>query len=157
LHAPERRARCCWFPRPPGGREASPRAFPSASSGAADSGASGRRRRTRWNAEKDVETVEIVTTDEDGSARDTTIWLAVVDGQGYIRTGNSTWKGNIERNPDVTLRVGETEYAVRAEFVTDADLKTRVEQTLREKYGFSDSFIGIFRIGEPNIMRLVPR
>ena len=110
-----------------------------------------------WNAVKDVETVEIVTTNEDGSARDTTIWLAVVDGQGYIRTGNSTWKGNIERNPDVTLRVEETEYPVRAEFVTDADLKTRVEQTLRDKYGFSDSFIGIFRIGEPNIMRLVPR
>ena len=110
-----------------------------------------------WNALKDVETVEIVTTDEDGSSRDTTIWLAVVDGQGYIRTGNSTWKGNIERNPDVTLRVEETEYPVRAEFVSDADLKTRVEQTLRDKYGFSDSFIGIFRIGEPNIMRLVPR
>ena len=110
-----------------------------------------------WNALKDVETVEIVTTDEDGSSRDTTIWLAVVDGQGYIRTGNSTWKGNIERNPDVTLRVEDTEYPVRAEFVSDADLKTRVEQTLRDKYGFSDSFIGIFRIGEPNIMRLVPR
>lgn len=110
-----------------------------------------------WNALKDVQTVEIVTTDEDGSARDTTIWLAVVDGQGYIRTGNSTWKGNIERNPDVTLRVEETEYPVRAEFVSDAALKERVEQTLREKYGFSDSFIGIFRIGEPNIMRLVPR
>ena len=110
-----------------------------------------------WNALKDVETIEIVTTDEDGSSRDTTIWLAVVDGQGYIRTGNSTWKGNIERNPDVTLRVEDTEYPVRAEFVSDADLKTRVEQTLRDKYGFSDSFIGIFRIGEPNIMRLVPR
>jgi len=110
-----------------------------------------------WNALKDVETIEIVTTDEDGSSRDTTIWLAVVDGQGYIRTGNSTWKGNIERNPDVTLRVEDTEYPVRAEFVSDAALKERVEQTLRDKYGFSDSFIGIFRIGEPNIMRLVPR
>lgn len=110
-----------------------------------------------WNALKDVETVEIVTTDEDGSARDTTIWLAVVDGQGYIRTGNSTWKGNIERNPDVTLRVEATEYPVRAEFVTDADLKARVAQALREKYGLSDSFIDIFRGGDPNIMRLVPR
>ena len=110
-----------------------------------------------WNAVKDVQTVEIVTTDEDGSARDTTIWLAVVDGQGYIRTGNSTWKGNIERNPDVTLRIEETEYPVRAEFVADAALKERVAQTLREKYGFSDSFIDIFRVGEPNIMRLVPR
>ena len=110
-----------------------------------------------WNAVKDVERVEIVTTDEDGSARDTTIWIAVVDGQGYIRTGNSSWKRNIERNPDVTLRIEETEYPVRAEFVTDAELKARVAQALREKYGLSDSFIDLFRSGDPNIMRLVPR
>jgi hypothetical protein len=110
-----------------------------------------------WNAVKDVGNVEIITTDEDGDARETTIWLAVVDGQGYIRTGNSTWKGNIERNPDVTLRIDEAEYALRAEFVTDAELKARVAQALREKYGLSDSFIDIFRSGDPNIMRLVPR
>jgi hypothetical protein len=110
-----------------------------------------------WNAVKDVETVQILTTDEDGDARDTTIWLAVVDGQGYIRTGNTHWKANIERNPDVTLRIGETEYALRAEFVSDPAQKTRVEQALHDKYGFSDSFIGIFRIGDPQIMHLVPR
>ena len=110
-----------------------------------------------WSAAKDVETVEIITTDEDGSLRATTIWLAVVDGQGYIRTGSTRWKANIERNPEVMLRIGDQEYALRAEFVTDAALKTRVEQTLHEKYGFSDSFISIFRIGDPNIMRLVPR
>jgi hypothetical protein len=110
-----------------------------------------------WNAVKDVGNVEIVTTNEDGSARETTIWLAVVDGQGYIRTGSTRWKANVERNPDVTLRIDEAEYPLRVEFVTDPELKAQVEQALHEKYGFSDSLVGIFRIGDTNIMRLVPR
>ena len=110
-----------------------------------------------WNALKDVETVEIVTTDEDGSSRDTTIWLAVVDGQGYIRTGNTRWGANIERNPDVTLRIEGKEHPLRVEFVSDTALRTRIEQTFRDKYGFSDSFIALFRSGDPKIMRLVAR
>ena len=110
-----------------------------------------------WNAVKDVQTVEILTTNEDGSAKETTIWLAVVDGQGYIRTGNTSWEANIERNPDVSLRIEGTEHPLRVEFVTDAALRTRIEQVFREKYGFSDSFIAIFRSGDPKIMRLVAR
>jgi hypothetical protein len=110
-----------------------------------------------WNAVKDVGNVEIVTTNQDGSARDTTIWLAVVDGQGYIRTGNTRWMANIELDPDVTLRIEETEYPLRAERVTDAPLRARVVQTFREKYGFSDAFVSIFRSRNPNIMHLVPR
>ena len=110
-----------------------------------------------WNAAAGVQTVEIVTTNEDGTPRDTTIWLAVVDGQGYIRTGNTHWEGNIERNPDVVLRIEKAEYPLRAEFVQDAALRARIEQVFREKYGFSDAFIGVFRSGEPKIMRLAPR
>lgn len=110
-----------------------------------------------WNAVKDVGTVYIVTTNEDGSARDTKIWLVVVDGQGYVRTGSTRWKANVDRNPDVTLRIEEAEYPLRVEFVTDPELCTRVEQAFRDKYGFSDSFIGIFRPGDSNIMRLLSR
>jgi hypothetical protein len=110
-----------------------------------------------WNAAKDVETVYIVTADEDGSSRETKIWLVVVDGQPYIRTGSTRWKDNIERNPDVALRIDEAEYPLRAEFVTDTALFARVQQAFRDKYGFSDSFVGIFRPGEVRIMRLVAR
>jgi hypothetical protein len=99
-----------------------------------------------WSAAAGVQTVEIVTTNEDGTPRDTTIWLAVVDGQ-----------GNIERNPEVVLRIEKAEYPLRAEFVEDAPLRARIEQVFREKYGFSDAFIGMFRSGEPKIMKLAPR
>ncbi|HXK23627.1 MAG TPA: DUF2255 family protein [Myxococcota bacterium] len=110
-----------------------------------------------WNAAAGVQTVQVVTTNEDGTPRDTTIWLAVVDGQGYIRTGHTHWEGNIERNPEVVLRIEKAEYPLRAEFVEDAALRARIEQVFRQKYGFSDAFIGVFRSGEPKIMKLAPR
>lgn len=110
-----------------------------------------------WNAVRDVQTVEIATADEDGSTRETTIWLAVVDGQGYIRTGNTHWEGNIERNADVVLRINGVDYPLRVEFVSEDVLRGRIEETFRAKYGFSDAFVAIFRSGEPKIMRLLPR
>lgn len=110
-----------------------------------------------WNAVAEVGTVEVVTADEDGSPRETTVWLAVVDGQGYIRTSDTSWGGNIVRNPELSLRIEESEHPLRVEFVEDDALRARIEQAFRVKYGFSDSFIAFFRSERPKIMRLVPR
>ena len=55
----------------------------------------------QWDRYAEEGTVEVVTTNEDGSARVTKVWLAVVDGQGYIRTGKTRWGGNVERNPEI--------------------------------------------------------
>jgi hypothetical protein len=104
-----------------------------------------------------VQTVEIVTTNEDGTPRETTIWLAVVDGQGYIRTGHTHWEGNIERNPEVVLKIEDSEYPLRAEFVEDAALRERIQQTFRDKYGFSDRLVAIFHAGHPKLLLLAPR
>jgi hypothetical protein len=101
--------------------------------------------------------VEIVTTNQDATPRETKIWLAVVDGQGYIRTGGTRWYGNLSRNPDVVLRVAGAEHPLRAELVTDAELAARVEAALRTKYGWSDRMMGPFRFGDTHILRLVPR
>jgi hypothetical protein len=109
-----------------------------------------------WNAHKDVDTVVIVTADEDGTPRETTIWLCVVNGQGYVRGGNGRWVGNAARNGDVGLRVGESELIVRATKVTDAAEIERVNAAYREKYGFGDTLSGIVR-GEPTIFRLAAR
>jgi len=109
-----------------------------------------------WNAHKAVETIVIVTADEDGTPRDTTIWLCVVDGKGYVRGGSGRWVGNTARNGDVKLRVGESELVVHATKVTDAAEIERVTAAYHEKYGFSDTLAGIVR-GEPTIFRLAPR
>jgi hypothetical protein len=110
-----------------------------------------------WDRYSEEGTVEVITTNEDGSARKTKVWLAVVDGQGYIRTGKTGWGGNVERNPDVTLRIGETELPLRVEFVTDQTERDAVKDALRAKHGFSDWILSPIRGSNPKIMRLVPR
>jgi hypothetical protein len=110
-----------------------------------------------WDRYSEEETVEVITTNEDGSARETKVWLAVVDGQGYIRTGKTRWGGNLERNPEIILRIGETELPLRVEFVTDQTERDAVKAALRAKHGFSDWILNPIRGKNPKIMRLVPR
>ena len=111
-----------------------------------------------WNSVADVEEVLVVTTNQDGTPRETTIWLAVVDGQGYIRTSGWTkWGDNVVRNSDIALRIGDIEHPLRASFVEDEALRERIVATFREKYGRFDGFLNILRGSKPPIMRLDPR
>jgi len=111
-----------------------------------------------WNSVADVQEVRVLTTNQDGTPRETTIWLAVVDGRGYIRTSGWTrWGDNVERNPEIALRIGDTGYPLRASFVEDEALRAKIVATFREKYGRLDGFLGVFRGSKPRIMRLDPR
>jgi hypothetical protein len=97
-----------------------------------------------WNALSGEQEVSLVTHDPDGVVRDTTVWLAVVDGQGYLRTGKTHWRENLDRNPDTQFRIGGREYPLRARHVTDPELIQRIGAAFRAKYGFSDRFVGWF-------------
>jgi len=109
-----------------------------------------------WTAHTGTDTVVIVTADEDGAQRDTTIWLCVLNGQGYVRGGSGQWVANTLRHGDVRLRVGEQELSLRATRLTGAAEIERVTAAFREKYGFSDTLATLIR-GEPTIFRLTPR
>jgi hypothetical protein len=109
-----------------------------------------------WNVHAQTETVVIVTTDEDGASRDTTIWLCVSNGQGYVRGGSGQWVADSLRDGSVKLRVGGTELALTATKLTDAAEIERVTAAFREKYGFSDTLATLIR-GNPTIFRLTPR
>jgi len=50
-----------------------------------------------WSKWADLQTVQVISTDEGGRARTTTVWIVVVDGQAYLRTGRTIWGGNVER------------------------------------------------------------
>ncbi len=110
-----------------------------------------------WTGLTEADVVRIVTVDEDGSERTTKIWVVVVDGVAYVRTGATRWFANLERDPSVALLAGESEYSARAERVTAAERIGRVQAAFREKYGFMDRLTGLIRIGGPRIFRLVPR
>jgi hypothetical protein len=110
-----------------------------------------------WTAVAGERDVTVITSNLDGSKRETTAWLVVVDGRGYIRTSASTrWGGNAVRNPDIALRIAGTEYPLRASLVTETDLRARIQEAFRAKYGWMDGVLGIFRGSEPRIMRLDP-
>ena len=111
-----------------------------------------------WEKLNDVGQIEVVTHDEDGDARETTVWFAVLDGQGFIRTGSSTWGQNIRRNPaDVVLRIEDHEYPLRAEFIENDALRERIVAAFREKYGWTDGAVQFIRGKRPNIMHMVSR
>jgi hypothetical protein len=119
--------------------------------------ASGAAAAPEWTSLRDVDTVEVLTTDEDGEPRATTVWLVVVDGQGYVRTGGSSWGDNVVRSPELELRVGADTHPMRVEFVEDDALRQRVSDAFGAKYGFSDRMVSWIRGSRPKIMQLHPR
>ncbi len=112
-----------------------------------------------WERVADEQEITVVTANEDGSRRETTIWLVIVSDEGYIRTARTRWGANMERDPDVVLRIAGTEYPLKAGRITDDELFAQVQKRFREKYGFSDRFTGLFRslMGGARIYRMIPR
>ena len=110
-----------------------------------------------WERLREVGTVEVVTTDEDGASRETTVWIAVVDGAAYVRTGSSTWGENVVRSSELELRAAGSSQPMRVEFIEDDAVRERVSQGFRDKYGFSDRALAWIRGSRPKIMKLHPR
>ncbi len=82
--------------------------------------------------------VHIVTRDPDGEDRVTRIWLAALDGVGVIRTGDSRWWRNLEKDRSCRIRVSGTDTPVRVEFVAEREEKARIDEVFLEKYGWQE-------------------
>ena len=108
-----------------------------------------------WSAVADAREVTALTHDADGALRERTIWLAVLDRQGYIRTSRSTtWGDNAVRDGELQLRIRGAEYRLRVELVEDEALLARIASAFHEKYGFTDTLAGLVRGSGARIMRL---
>ena len=107
-----------------------------------------------WSRWSDLRTVEVISTDEGGRTRTTTVWIVVVEGQAYLRTGNTIWGGNVEREGKLKLKGAPGEYQCRAERITDLSLQERVVAAFRAKYGFRDVISSVIRLGKSRIFRL---
>jgi hypothetical protein len=111
-----------------------------------------------WNAAHEHDVIEILTTDPDGELRETKVWVAALDGRGYVRTNDSRWFQNLVREPNAAIRFGDAEYPVRAEVVRDPALRARVDAVFAEKYPFSMWVAGIFgRTGGVNCVAFSAR
>lgn len=97
-----------------------------------------------WDSVASEDVIEILTYDPDGDLRETTVWVGVVDGTGYVRTSDSRWQANIERDANVVVRVADREYPLRADRINDAELRARVNEVFRAKYGFVDRLLSWF-------------
>ncbi|HWL65191.1 MAG TPA: nitroreductase family deazaflavin-dependent oxidoreductase [Actinomycetota bacterium] len=65
------------------------------------------------------------------------IWFGVVDRTLYLLSGGgmrSDWVANLVAAPDVSVRVGSTEYPARARIVDDPDEEARARPLLAGKY-----------------------
>ena len=111
-----------------------------------------------WSATREHDVVEIVSTDPDGQRRETKVWVAELDGRGYVRTNDSRWYQNLSRDPNGAIKFGGAEYPVRAEVVNDDALRTRVDGAFAEKYPLSTKVMGWFgRRGGDNCLALTAR
>jgi hypothetical protein len=108
-----------------------------------------------WSQFTDTETVEVISTEEDGSQRLTTVWIVVIDHQAYLRTAGTRWGDNVEREGALRLRVPAGEWELRAEKVLGASEVERVVAAFREKYGRTDAMMEWLRFGERRVFRLV--
>jgi hypothetical protein len=110
-----------------------------------------------WASLADVQVIEVVTRDADGDLRETKVWFVLVDGAPYLRTSRSRWLENLRRDPDLVLRIEGREYEARAEAIPGDEIVEQVDRATREKYGWQERAIHVFRIRKPDILRLSPR
>ncbi len=110
-----------------------------------------------WLDSVDTKVVEVITLDEDGDVRKSKVWYVVIDGEVYLRTSRSKWLKNLRRDPNLLVRVNKREIPAHSEEVTSDELIEKVDAATREKYGFQERLIHIFRLRKPDILKLTRR
>ena len=109
-----------------------------------------------WSQVADVGVIEIITNDEDGDLRETKVWFVLLDGVPHLRTSDTRWRANTQRDPGVLLRIEGVEYVQLARDVSSPEMIERVDQAIRAKYGWRDAFFQVFATSDPDILRLAP-
>jgi len=78
----------------------------------------------------------VVTTDPEARPRTTRLWLVVLDGFRYLRTSDTPWSHDIERDPSFLLLARSVSYPVTATRVPyGTDEHARAVEAFGEKYG----------------------
>jgi hypothetical protein len=110
-----------------------------------------------WESVADVGVIEVVTVDPDGDTRETPVWFVMIEGAPYLRTSESRWLENLRRDPNLVLRIEDRDYEARVEEVSGEEMVEAVDRASREKYGWQEAVIHVFRMSTPAILRIHPR
>ena len=103
------------------------------------------------------EVVVLTTTDSDGTAMETRLWIVDHEEAQYLRAGfdGSGWYQRLVAEPQVEVVRNGTGAVYTA--VPDASKTQTVNRLMAEKYGWADSYIGtIFPRGNAIAIRLDP-
>lgn len=86
--------------------------------------------------------VVVLTTQASGESHTTRLWIVEDQGEQYLRAGmpQSAWYQQLLANPNVSLQRGEVERAYIA--VPELVSVPRINELMREKYGWADAYIG---------------
>ncbi|MEM7411338.1 MAG: DUF2255 family protein [Myxococcota bacterium] len=111
-----------------------------------------------WDDADEAWSILVVTTEPDGGDRVTRIWLAMEGEEAVLRTGDSSWWANLQRNPRIRVRHDDIEYPFAFRQVTDADEKVRIDEVFLTKYGGWERMLFPQERGETheNYGRLLP-
>ena len=118
------------------------------------------RARAAWADVKDEKEIIAIVHDEEGKPREVKIWIVVLEDNGFIRTRNTSWRGELERDPNARLKIAGKEIAVRPVPVKDPEVYRKVNEAYTAKYGrISHIFLAIMRpfLGPWNVYRVEER
>ena len=89
------------------------------------------------------EVVVLSTRAQDGSTRQTRVWVADADGAAWIESANSERElyADIRRSPAVSLYRDGKSHLYLARSFADAEGNQRIRSLLREKYGWADRWL----------------
>ena len=110
-----------------------------------------------WNRFSDVEVIDVLTVDEDGTLRETPVWFVLVNGEAYLRTSSSRWLENLRRDPNFRIEIEGRIYEAQAEEISDQGMVETVDIASQRKYGWQEYLINFFRMSSPQILRILPR
>ncbi|TMA29693.1 MAG: DUF2255 family protein [Deltaproteobacteria bacterium] len=116
--------------------------------------------RAAWSDYKDEQEIFAIVHGGDGKPREIKIWLLVLDGHGFIRTRNTSWKPDLERDPKAALRIKGKEIPIRPIPVKDPELYNKVNEAYTAKYGVTPHvFLSVMRpfLGPWNVYRVEER
>ena len=107
-----------------------------------------------WEILGHEEIPAVRTFDADGDIRVTQVWIAVVDGHPYLRTSDTNWFANLQRDPQLELLIADYLYRCKVAVVADKELITSVHQAFRNKYPKRSKFFQAMGVSTNTVLAL---